>query len=159
MYKTILVPLDGSDRSLKALEVARHLATPHEGKLYLLNVPDVPPAQDALGLVTGAPALRLTPEGIEGVGKRMIRQVEENERAGRNLVEQIRDAVGLSGVQTEAIVRMGRPAEVIIEEAERLGVDAIVLGSRGMSDFKGLIVGSVSHKVLHTAKCSVIVVH
>ena len=65
----------------------------------------------------------------------------------------------ISNAHTEYIVRMGSPADVILEEAARVGVDAIVMGSRGLSDIKGLLVGSVSHKVLHAAKCTVVTVH
>lgn len=47
----------------------------------------------------------------------------------------------------------------IVTAAEDLKVDAIVLGSRGLGNFKGLIIGSVSNKVLHSAKCRVVLVH
>ncbi|OHV09683.1 universal stress protein [Kushneria phosphatilytica] len=56
-------------------------------------------------------------------------------------------------------VYIGSPAHIIVDEAERLKVDAIVIGSRGLSDFRGLVVGSVSHRVSHTAPCTVISVH
>jgi nucleotide-binding universal stress UspA family protein len=45
-----------------------------------------------------------------------------------------------------------------VEEADKLGVDAIIMGSSGMSDLKGLVIGSISHKVMHTANCRVILV-
>lgn len=53
----------------------------------------------------------------------------------------------------------GSAARTIVDEAGRLGADAIVMGSRGPSDLAGLVLGRVSHRVLHTAACRVITVH
>ena len=52
----------------------------------------------------------------------------------------------------------GDPANRILEYAERESVDCIVIGSRGLSDVKGLLVGSVSHKVSNRARCTCITV-
>jgi nucleotide-binding universal stress UspA family protein len=52
----------------------------------------------------------------------------------------------------------GRAARVILELASAEGADVIVLGSRGLSDLAGLVLGSVTHKVLHLAHCPVLVV-
>ena len=48
----------------------------------------------------------------------------------------------------------GNPATAILERAEQDVVDLVILGSRGLSDLKGLLVGSVSHKVSHLAECT-----
>jgi nucleotide-binding universal stress UspA family protein len=56
------------------------------------------------------------------------------------------------------LVAEGDPADVILNLAASHKVDMIVLGSRGLSDFKGLLVGSVSHKVGAQADCSCITV-
>nr|WP_231613761.1 universal stress protein [Halomonas sp. BC04] len=45
-----------------------------------------------------------------------------------------------------------------MREANEIAADAIVMGSRGVSELKGLLVGSVSHKVMHSAPCTVITV-
>jgi len=50
-------------------------------------------------------------------------------------------------------------ARVILDEAQRTQPDMIVMGSRGLSDIRGLVVGSVSHKVSHAAPCHVVTVH
>ncbi|NQU72224.1 MAG: universal stress protein, partial [Rhodospirillales bacterium] len=47
---------------------------------------------------------------------------------------------------------------VIIEYAEQHDIDMIVIGSRGLGDLKGMLLGSVSHKVAHLAECSCITV-
>lgn len=159
MYSSILVPIDGSEHSLRALEVAHALVTPEEATIYLLAVPELPPAKDTIGDVTHIPASGLSRADVESAARRLLDELVAAEQAGHSIIERIKERVGLTRVETESIVRMGVPAEVIVDEAERLGVQAIVMGSRGLSDIRGLVVGSVSHKVMHTAKCRVIMVH
>ena len=67
--------------------------------------------------------------------------------AGSNAITISEDMVGSSDI-----------ASTIVEEAEKAGVEAIVMGSRGRSDLAGLMLGSNSHKVLHLAHCPVVVV-
>lgn len=54
--------------------------------------------------------------------------------------------------------RHGEPATVISKLAKEEGYSMIVMGSRGLSDIKGFLLGSVSHKVLHIAECPVVIV-
>ncbi len=60
--------------------------------------------------------------------------------------------------KVETFVEIGKPAECILEAAKREHVDAIVMGSHGYSDLKGLFIGSVSHKVAHEADCPCIAI-
>lgn len=159
MFKTILVPLDGSEHSRRALEVAHRLASADEATLYLLNVPEWPPAADLLGNSVGAHAMGVSRQDIERAGRQLLEHFDKAEESGHSMMAQLKDKLGVSHVHTESIVRVGSPADVILEEANRLGVDAIVMGSRGLSNLKELLVGSVSHKVLHAAGCTVVTVH
>ena len=88
--------------------------------------------------------------------------VELAEKEGEAIIaEALKKITSMPGYDNEfdTLVKQGSPAEVIIEEAKRLEVDAVVMGSRGLSDLKGLLVGSVSHKVTHVAHCMVISIH
>ncbi|MHB0776097.1 universal stress protein [Halomonas sp. WWR20] len=145
MYKTLLIPIDGSENSHKALKVASQLAKPSHAKLYLLHVSETLPAGDVVGLGVGA--------------TQYIGSPEEERQTGRLTLDEAVHAAGLEGSETHYLTRQGRPANVIVEEAKALDADAIVMGSRGLSDLKGLAVGSVSHKVNHIANCTVITVH
>jgi len=59
---------------------------------------------------------------------------------------------------TETILQTGDPAKAILDLAESRGVDAIVIGSRGLGEISGLLMGSVSHKVNQLANCICITV-
>jgi nucleotide-binding universal stress UspA family protein len=61
------------------------------------------------------------------------------------------------GVEIDRVVRMGQPAQVLVEEAR--GAELLVVGSRGHGGFAGLLLGSVSHQCAMYASCPVVVVH
>ena len=56
------------------------------------------------------------------------------------------------------VVTSGQPAEAIVEAAQEMGADAIVLGNVGMSDRKEFLMGNVPNRVSHKANCTVIIV-
>lgn len=56
-------------------------------------------------------------------------------------------------------IREGDPAKEILTYAETYGIDHIIIGSRGLGNIKGTLLGSVSSKVIHTAKCPVTVIN
>ncbi|HSH48425.1 MAG TPA: universal stress protein [Halomonas sp.] len=149
MYKTILVPIDGSDHAEKALAVAAHLARGSGATLHLLTVSEYPP--DGMGMFIGGISAPIT----EAERKRLS---EEANAAALKLIDRARGVVNLDDIEVKEVVRAGLPAERITSEAKALGVDAIIMGSRGLGNIRGMVFGSVSQKVSHTAKCSVITV-
>lgn len=143
MYQSILVPIDGSEHACTALKLAANLVDAAEGRLYALNIQEPPLAEDAMGRAAGATATNAE---------------EIVQPAGLAVIAQACQQAGLDDKQLQPIVHAGQPAQVIVSEAERLGVDAVVMGSRGNSNIKSLVIGSVSHRVLHVAPCAVVIV-
>ena len=146
MLQKILVAVDGSEYSKKALEFACELAEKFGGSLQIVHVPQ------------GSAADRVMVLG--GASVMIHAGHEEIEKAGRTLIEAARKIAEkkLSGrVSTE--LRGGDPADEIVKSAEKNASDCIVIGSRGLGDFGGLLLGSVSHKVNHSAPCTCITVH
>ena len=143
MYQSILVPVDGSAHSHVAVELAAELISRPEGRVYLLNVqPSVGNTQDLLGRAASAPA-------------------EASEAAksdGEGLLQRAIEEAGVAPDNVEFDVKAGAPSDTIVHEAGRLGVDAIVIGSRGASRLSSLILGSVAYRVLHAADCRVVLV-
>ncbi|MFO7649251.1 MULTISPECIES: universal stress protein [Halomonas] len=146
MFKSILVPVDGSEHAQKALSVACQLARQEEGCiLHLVHIPEELAHETTLVWGIGAIAIEASREEREEAGKQVMSRAAEAAR------EQ-----GATSIET--VIGQGDPARTILSESRRRGVDAIVMGSRGLSDLQGFVVGSVSHKVAHTAECTVITV-
>lgn len=148
MNHAILVPIDGSAHAEKALAVAAQMAMASSAAIHLLHVTEFP---DDIGILMGRGTGPLTEEKREALAA-------ENRDKARRVLDQSRQAVDLSGLDAKELIRQGRPAHVILEVAKEVGADVIVMGSRGMSDLKGMVVGSVSHRVSHAAECTVITV-
>ncbi|MCE8019507.1 universal stress protein [Halomonas sp. MCCC 1A11036] len=145
MFKSILVPIDGSEGAKKALDVACQLASQADATLHILHVPEELAHETTLVWGIGAIAIEASRQ--------------EREDIGRQVVDKAAEAARAQGItQVETVIGQGDPARTIVSEARRRGVEAIVLGSRGLSDLRGLMVGSVSHKVSHVAECTVITV-
>lgn len=174
VFRTIIVPVDGSDHARKAVEIASRLAEPDGGRIVLVHVlenrlddPELARMAEVEGIApaphrSGRSRVEATPVGPAALG--LPRDNPELTRAqldriGQVILEQARNAAEAAGApQVDVVMAEGDPAREIIGQAERAGADAIVVGSRGRSDIKGLIFGSVSHKVLHMAGCTCIAV-
>ncbi|MCS6775859.1 MAG: universal stress protein [Chloroherpetonaceae bacterium] len=76
----------------------------------------------------------------------------------QEIVRRAEEAAGLSGAKHVLQFGEGHPAEVLLHYAQEQQADLIVVGSRGLSNFQRLLLGSVSHAVLHHASCPVLVV-
>ncbi|NYS62090.1 universal stress protein [Vreelandella salicampi] len=145
MFDRILVPVDGSEHAKQALAIACQLLNKTDATVHLLHVPQ------ALGYETTL---------VWGVGAMNAEAtLAEREKAGKQLLEQAAAFAREQGVeQIEQELIQGDPVRVILDTAKKRDVDAIVMGSRGLSDLGGVVIGSVSHKVSHAAKCRVITV-
>lgn len=143
--KKILLATDGSESSLKAARIAGELASLQQDAqvivLYVAHVPRAYYATDEFGN-------KVTPEVPMDV---LIR------RTGEPILRKTVSALGLPESQVVTEVQVGEPAEEIVDYARLEEVDLIVMGSRGLSPIKELLLGSVSDKVLRTAPCPVLI--
>jgi nucleotide-binding universal stress UspA family protein len=136
MLEKILLAVDMSDHARKAVPAAAELARAGGGSVHVLHVRElhypVPPT-----VVGDSP--EEAQQLVDGV-------VAELEQAG----------VGADGVVRQ--ITGGSPAAAILEQARETGAGMVVLGSRGLSDLGGLLLGSVAHKVIQLSSCPVLVV-
>jgi nucleotide-binding universal stress UspA family protein len=147
--KTILVAVDGSDHSLRAVDMAADLAMHYQVRLAVLLVKQgIGTTQIPLDMVVYNQLEHLyeTESGLLETASRRVAD-EAGERARR---------AGAPNV--EVFVDSGDPASTIVRLASEVGADLIVMGRRGRGDFGGLLLGSVSHKVGHLAECAVLTV-
>ncbi|MCQ4350017.1 MAG: universal stress protein [Sulfolobales archaeon] len=141
MFKRIVVAYDGSDHAIKALSTAIELAKAFNSKLDVVEVVDT---AALLGM------------GFAPIPSDVIAQIYNK---AQNDVEQAKKKAQEAGVKdVTSQVLEGDPATSIIEYASKNGADLIVIGSRGLSTFKRLILGSVSSKVVQESRVPVLVV-
>ncbi len=147
MIKRILAPTDGSAVSRKAVHFAAELAKQVSASLTLLGVID-----SGLLLSAGV-SPEVSPVNIQ----------ESTEDVVRQAVQAYLDA-SLSdcrsqGIEVSSLIRTGHPVEQIIQQAEELRADLVVMGSHGRSALRAAMLGSVAYGVLHKdAKVPVLIV-
>lgn len=81
-----------------------------------------------------------------------------NEAGARELVGGIRKTLAPRWGDVGTWIKYGTPGAEIVEVAEEMGIDLVVLGAKGLSGLKGFLLGSVAQKVVRYAPCSVLVV-
>lgn len=139
----IVVGVDGSETSVRAAAWAGHLAEVNDATLELVMV-----QQWTAAPPLGAP-YTMVPIPVP--------DPEELRRAGRVQLEHLVSGLSLDRLDVERTIVEGPVARRLLERAA--DANLLVVGSRGMGGFKGLLFGSVSHRVLHHAPCPVAVVH
>ncbi|HWR03236.1 MAG TPA: universal stress protein [Humidesulfovibrio sp.] len=135
-FRKILVPMDNSEHSRNALRYALGLAQTQGAHLALLHCFGRIPM-----LIGGEPR------------KELVRDlVREAEKLMAPYVKKVREL----GLEPALIIKEGRPGEVIVQEAKSGDYDLIVMGTRGLSDMQGVLMGSDAHRVLSAAHCPVL---
>ena len=145
--ENVLVPLDGSELSLKALEHAEKLALPLGAKVLLLRV-GASVAPEAFGL----------PELSMALANELTLHQAKNEVTLTTYLEELAEPLREKGLNVETVVRSGDAASQIVELAESEHVDLVVMSSHGRTGLTRWIYGSVAERVLHNARCSLLVV-
>lgn len=139
MYKNIVAAVDGSEYSHRALEHAKALAERFDATLRLVHI--FPHTSDLLGY-----------EDFEKL-------FSKRKSAGQLILDEARRQLGMVTFLLCEELQEGPEAESILTIAENYRADLIVMGNRGFGTIKGLVLGSVSRKVVHSANCAVMVVH
>lgn len=137
MFPTILIGTDGSDSGDRAVTFAKQLAHDQKARLIFVHVDELIPGHGG-----AHHAQAMEPE----LQTKIEEQVAQARTGGLD-VEFERYQVGPSG-----------PAHAIADAASKSGADLIVLGSVGSGPLKGLLLGSVAHRLLQIAPCPVLVI-
>ena len=150
MINKILAAIDGSEHAWKALDLAADMAKQHGAQLIVLHVVPFEPMPEALRSFAAAEHIPMEEEEgryhyARNLGDQLTRSAEARARAK-----------GLSEVIGRTVE--GKAADQILDVAGSEGVDMIVMGSRGLSDARALLLGSVSHKVANHAACTCVMV-
>lgn len=143
----ILLAVDGSAYSDTAVEEVAKRPWPPESEVKVVSAAETP-------VMVNLDPFTSAPEYFAQIQKAVL-------DAAKALID--RALAQLKGAEDKTLkisgeVIQGSPGQVIVEEAEKWGADLIVMGSRGLSVWNRLVLGSVSNAVLHHAKCSVEIV-
>lgn len=142
----ILAPTDGSESAQHALMIAAEHAEKMGAELHVLTV--VP---------------RMTPMAspVEGYQhKYLIPDMEEVEESYKKVLAYSEKQVHEFNPDIKVVTYLetGRPSQIIVDKAEELDVEMVVMGSRGIGGITGWVLGSTSKKVVEQCKCQVLVV-
>ena len=171
--KKILVPVDGSDHATRAAEFAGDLASKYGAEVMLLHVvePDLPTDAErrfaevehvAAGAGEPLPWLENVPAGLISVLQRVQESATDQrilEFVSEQVVKAATQALDSHGqAPSRILIKDGSPSREILNAIKETGADLVVMGSRGLGDLEGLVLGSVSHKVAAQAPCNVVTV-
>lgn len=152
----ILVPVDGSSASVKAIETAIAIAKKEISTIKLINVIDDGILSSysrnmRLWESTDAPVLgnQINPKAIQ----------EEAFSNAEKTLKACMDSVDFSDIEVGSEIVIGTPYAEILDVAEKENIDLIVMGNRGYSRIRSFFLGSVAQRVISESKCPVLVVH
>jgi nucleotide-binding universal stress UspA family protein len=141
LISKILVPIDGSENSLRALNHGLFLSSKLKSKITILYVIEVPPF-------------------IYIQSQKLINSVMiELEKEAKDILDIGKNQAKKYDIEPEVVFLEGNNiGSIIIDYDEKNNFDFIVIGSRGKGKFKHALLGSVSHRVLHHSKNPVLIV-
>lgn len=140
MFSHIVIAYDGSSHAKRALDIAIDLASKYSSKLDIVEVVDST-------VFSGAGVAPIPADVIESVYNKAKSDIEEAKKVASQ-----------KGVNAEGVVLEGDPANAILDYVSKNNADLIITGSRGLSTFKRMLLGSVSTRLVQESKIPVIVV-
>jgi nucleotide-binding universal stress UspA family protein len=139
--RNILVPVDFSEHANEALELAISLAKALGARIHLLHC-------YAIRVGGVSPYGLVIPDNLDR---------EVRDAASAKLAEW-REKVVTEGVEVESEVTPLFPSEAIAAQAEQIGADLVVMGTRGLTGMKHVLLGSVAERTIRIAPCPVLTV-
>ncbi len=154
--RQVLLTTDGSSYSQCAVDYLAAFPIPADTVIKVMHV--LPPLPNAyISAFPSGP--QMVPEMPSPEVERITTEMAEQEtREGKALLEETVLYLRERGLVANSVLRRGDAATEIIQYAKESNIDLIVTGSRGLSRLRGLLLGSVSRKLVHYAGCSVLIV-
>jgi nucleotide-binding universal stress UspA family protein len=159
MFAKILVPLDGSEHSLKALDYAIGVARKFSSVVHIVHIVHIVQAVSAATYDTAFMMRGLYTRASDMAGPSFMIDLKNHlEENGRRILATTETKTREAGIKAVTTLLYGSPAEEIINFAEKEEVDLIVIGDRGLGSVTRFFLGSVSNKVSRHAPCPVLIV-
>lgn len=154
MFQKILVPIDGSEHSIKALDVAIGLAKQFGGKitlLYAYSITFTPVMAPEPSTMTSPTTPILSPVDLSKV-------TDYARETGKRILQEGEDKVKAANVPVDSTLKEGHTVQEIVSSAQKGSYDLIVIGARGVSHVREMLLGSTTDGVIHHASCPILVV-
>jgi nucleotide-binding universal stress UspA family protein len=140
LFSKILVPVDGSDISYRALDSALFLSERLGSKITAIHV------------IEKVPTVYIQSQKI------LDEILETHKNESQKILDECSSIATKKGIAINTTLLEGNPASTILEFCQMEKYEVIIIGSRGMGHFKELILGSVSSKILHHSLCPVLLI-
>jgi len=155
MFSKILLPLDGSELSLKAADHAKALAEATKATVVLVQVID-----SEAQLISQASGITIEPIAMGEVTVDAARSAVAAQRAAaQQNLDAVKATLEGAGLSVETVIREGQPGEEIVDAVQEHGCDVVVIATHGRTGFRRAILGSVAdHVARHTPTASVLLI-
>ncbi len=140
MFTNILVPVDGSDNSYRALDAALLLSEKLSSNITVIHVMEQFP---------------ITHIGSE---KLLSELLEAYKKENQDILSKCSEIATQKRLTIKSLLLQGNPASVILDYSKKEKFDLLIMGTRGLGKFKELILGSVSGKIVHHSPCAVMLI-
>jgi nucleotide-binding universal stress UspA family protein len=140
LFTNILVPIDGSDNSYRALDAALLLSEKLGSNITVIHVMEEVP---------------ITHIGSE---KMLNELLEAYKKENQDILLKCSEIANQKGLTVKTFLIQGNPASAILDYNKKEKFDLVIMGSRGLGKFKELILGSVSSKIVHHSPCAVLLI-
>jgi nucleotide-binding universal stress UspA family protein len=139
MFTKILVPVDGSENALRALDQALFIAKTTGSSITAMHVIERPPT-------------------VYVESQKLLDELLANYRKeSSKILDRCQERAQSQGVKLETVIAEGDAASNIVGYAEKEGFNLVVIGRRGLGRFREAVLGSTSNKVLHNTKATVMI--
>ncbi len=154
--RRVLMVTDGSSYSNQAVDYLAQFPLPDHAEVRLMHV--LPSLPSTTAWVQYWPAGLGDMPPMEDLDESLMQLAEEDEKKARPMLGETEERLHQSGLSVSSVLTRGDAATEIIEYTRTHEIGLLVAGSRGLSQMRGWLLGSVSRKLIHYAGCSVLVV-
>lgn len=140
MFSKVLVPVDGSDNSLRALDAALLLSEKLGAEVTAIHV------------MEEIPVLHIQSE------KLLRKLIDDYKKESQLILSKCSEIAAKKGLSVKTKLVQGNAGSIILDFCEKWKYDIIVMGSRGLGKIKELVMGSVSSKIVHHSSCPVMII-
>jgi nucleotide-binding universal stress UspA family protein len=143
LYSKILVPVDGSEISYRALDAGLFFSEKLGSNITVIHVmEDIP--------ITHIESQKLLND--------MLEISAACKQQGQDILSKCSETANNKGMMVDTILLKGNPASIILDFCKNGKYDVIIMGNRGMGKIREIILGSVSSKILHNSSCPVLLI-